>query len=457
MERLNSGVGSSSIRRRSLSISSHVSHRTENDDDAESESVSEAGDIGDRALPSRRFSGTNSFRFSFDETKSDENGGTAADVEQLQPPRASSAIRPLPPQLVASPLSTTDAVLPSEEPKKETRKGLPEFLDYASCMIHMAVFGILGVLTRYLLQKLFGPGEANLTSNKTVLYLDLPANMIGSFLMGWFGVVFKADISQVSEHLAIAITTGYLGSLTTFSGWNQKMLQLSVSGHWLFAILGFLFGLFLVGYSIIVGIETAKGFKWLLNKLNMCSGSGDNSEINCRVDSPQRQLAAMTMFLVILGILWGVSGALVKAKFKNGGSGAELWFACMVGPVGVWIRWFLARLNGRGLGRAGLFKWMPFGTLIANVSAACVMAALSTVKEAVNTKDCDTIVIGTQLGLLGCLSTVSTFAAEFNAMRESNHPWRAYVYAVITMCASFVLGILIYCVPVWATGYDTST
>ncbi|QHN95843.1 Camphor resistance CrcB-like protein [Arachis hypogaea] len=30
------------------------------------------------------------------------------------------------------------------------------------------------------------------------------------------------------------------------------------------------------------------------------------------------------------GILWGVSGALVKAKFKNGGSGAELWFACMV-------------------------------------------------------------------------------------------------------------------------------
>ncbi|XP_016200165.1 uncharacterized protein LOC107641173 [Arachis ipaensis] len=91
----------------------------------------------------------------------------------------------------------------------------------------------------------------------------------------------------------------------------------------------------------------------------------------------------------------------------------------MVGPVGMWIRWFLARLNGRGLGRAGLFKWMPFGTLIANVSAACVMAALSTVKEAVNTKDCDTIVIGTQLGLLGCLSTVSTFAAEFNAMKEN--------------------------------------
>ncbi|MED6174289.1 hypothetical protein PIB30_067764 [Stylosanthes scabra] len=428
MERLNS-AGSSSIRRRSLSISSHVSHHTENDDAADSESVSEAGDIGDRALPSRRFSANNSFRFSFDETKSDINNGAAAPLEldqQLQPPRSSStAITPLPPQLGASPPNTTTgAVLPSEEPNKEPRKGLPEFLDYASCMIHMAVFGILG---------------------------------IGSFFMGWFGVVFKADICQVSEHLAIAITTGYLGSLTTFSGWNQKMLQLSVSGYWLFAILGFLIGLFLVGFSIIFGIETAKGFKWLLNNLNMCSGGGNNSEIKCRVDNPQRQLVAMTIFLVILGILWGVSGALVKAKFKHGGSGAELWFACMVGPVGVWSRWFLARLNGRGLGKAELFKWMPFGTLIANVSAACVMAALSTLKKAVNTKDCDTITTGIQLGLLGCLSTVSTFAAEFNAMRESIHPWRAYVYAFITICSSFGLGILIYCVPVWATGYDTST
>jgi len=54
--------------------------------------------------------------------------------------------------------------------------------------------------------------------------------------MGWFGVVFKGDISRVSEHLAIAITTGYLGSLTTFSGWNQKCLSSSVflvTGFWL--------------------------------------------------------------------------------------------------------------------------------------------------------------------------------------------------------------------------------
>ena len=143
-------------------------------------------------------------------------------------------------------------------------------------------------------------------------------------------------------------------------------------------------GIFLVGYSIIFGIETAKSFRGFLNRLNISSGKeGSKIFINCKVDSYRCQLIVMAISVVALGILWGVSGALVKAEFKNGGNVAQLWFACMVGPIGVWIRWFLARLNGRGLGKAGLFKWIPFGTLIANVSAACIMAALSTVKNAV--------------------------------------------------------------------------
>lgn len=143
-------------------------------------------------------------------------------------------------------------------------------------------------------------------------------------------------------------------------------------------------GLSLVAVSIGFGVETAKGFRWLLNRLNVTSPENGISKVNYKVNSYHRQMTAMVMFLVILGILWGVSSAIVKAKFKHGGSAAELWFACLVGPIGVWIRWFLARLNGRGLGKEGLFQWIPFGTLIANVSAACVMAALSTIKNAVS-------------------------------------------------------------------------
>lgn len=162
----------------------------------------------------------------------------------------------------------------------------------------------------------------------------------------------------------------------------------------------------------------------------------------------------MVVGMLILGLLYSLCGILEKREFQSGSSEAQLWLGCMVAPLGVWIRWWLARFNGRGLGKAGLFKWVPFGTLIANVSAASVMAGLSTLKKAVDSKNCDTIVTGIEFGFLGCLSTVSTFIAEFNAMRESHHPWRAYAYAMLTIFLSFGLGTLIYSVPVWTKGYN---
>ncbi|CAK8561306.1 unnamed protein product [Lathyrus sativus] len=132
MERMNSDDGSS-IRRRSLSLSSHISHHTDNDVDCES--VSEAGDIGDRALPSRRFSESNSFH--------SENGSTVI---------TNSSVRPFPQELSSTPHLSFDATVGSHDSKL--------------------------VLIRYLLQKLFGPGVANVTSNHIILYLDLPSNMV---------------------------------------------------------------------------------------------------------------------------------------------------------------------------------------------------------------------------------------------------------------------------------------
>ncbi|XWS21597.1 hypothetical protein CRYUN_Cryun30bG0067900 [Craigia yunnanensis] len=369
----------SSLRKRSLSISSVMSFQI--DDDVHSETVSEAGDIGDRALHSNRHSVNSSFRLSVD---------------------------------------------PAMERKIRTASVIGVYIVYYP-LGYFWNSGVLQVLTRYLLERLFGPSIAGVTSSQTIVYPNLPSNMVGSFLMGWWGVVFKGDISQVSDILAIGLTTGYLGSVTTFSGWNQKMLDLSVNGHWVQAVLGFLTGLFLAAYSIIFGIETAKGFRWILRRLNT---------------STKKEVPSTY-----------VSGILLKEEFGSGSSGAQLWLACLVAPLGVWFRWFLARLNGHGLGKSRILRWLPFGTLIANVSAACIMAALSIVEKPVNTNNFNTAATGIQLGFLGCLSTVSTFIAEFNAMRESKHPWRAYVYALITMGVSFGLGILIYNVPVWTKGF----
>ncbi|XP_044474816.1 fluoride export protein 1-like isoform X3 [Mangifera indica] len=414
---------SSSLGRYSLSLS-----RPQLDNGIESETVSETGDIGDRALHNRRNSDSGSLRFSIDHAS--ENGETIpfSELNLLQSLgfrsrdpaalNAVSVVTPLPEEIIFRPATPLHL---SEDQKQEKEKVLPLSLEYISCLLHLAVFGILG---------------------------------IGSFLMGWWGVVFKGDISKVSEFLAIGLTTGYLGSLTTFSGWNQKMLDLAVNGKWVHAFLGFFLGLFLVAYSIIFGIETANGFKWLLKRFY----SSTNKEIpdlssNCRVDSLKRHLAAMVILTLLLGVLWCVSGVLMKKEYDSDSSEAQLWLSCIVAPPGVWIRWFLARLNGRGLGRAGYLKWVPFGTLIANVSAALIVAALATVREAENNNTSNVVVGGIQFGFLGGLSTVSTFVAEFNAMRESNQPWRAYAYALATVLISFAIGIPMFCVPVWTRNF----
>ncbi|KAL3638798.1 hypothetical protein CASFOL_016705 [Castilleja foliolosa] len=413
-----SHVGSS--RRRSFSTSFALAQQI--DDAVENESVSEAGDIGDRALHSNRISTSSRIRFSFDSVS--ENG------------------------IVVPIQDTIDSCSPA---LRNDEKEAHWLLEYITCLLSLAVFGILGVLVRYCLQKLFGPNVIGATSDDSYMYLDLPSNMVGSFLMGWLGVVFKGDILKISDQLAIGLTTGFLGSLTTFSGWNQKMLDLSVKGQWVFAVLGIFLGLFLVAYLIIFGIETAKGFKWLLRKSNMryfyCSNICVSKKSHC--------LWTFTMMLfLMLVLLWGLFGSLAGKEFETGSSEAQLYLACMVGPFGVWIRWFLARFNGRGIGKTGLLKWLPFGTLAANVLAACIMAALAIIKKAVKTKNCDTVASGLQFGLLGCLSTVSTFIAEFHAMRESSYPWRAYAYASITFLVSFLLGTLIYSVPAWERGFD---
>lgn len=136
--------------------------------------------------------------------------------------------------------------------------------------------------------------------------------------------------------------------------------------------------MFLAAYSIIFGIETANGLKWILGK------TGKSSSLrNFRVNSLKSHIIVLSVLILVWGGLWTTSGILEKQEFKNGGSEAQLWLGCLVGPLGVWLRWWLARLNGCGLGQAGRWKWIPFGTLAANVSAACVMAGLATLKKAV--------------------------------------------------------------------------
>lgn len=107
------GSATSSIRRRSFSLSGAPPSQI--DDDVESETVSEAGDIGDRALHSNRYSESGSFGFSFEHAS--ENGVVVPIPEHTQlqsrgcDPEAPNTVSPVSPlsNEIISPLST-DAI-----------------------------------------------------------------------------------------------------------------------------------------------------------------------------------------------------------------------------------------------------------------------------------------------------------------------------------------------------------
>lgn len=74
---------------------------------------------------------------------------------------------------------------------------------------------ILGVLLRVNVNRLFGPTAASVTSPKSHLFYDLPANVLGCLIMGLLNG-FKSK-RKVNALLSLAVSTGFAGSVTSTS------------------------------------------------------------------------------------------------------------------------------------------------------------------------------------------------------------------------------------------------
>ncbi|KAH9305831.1 hypothetical protein KI387_010235, partial [Taxus chinensis] len=269
-----------------------------------------------------------------------------------------SPVSPLPSDIISPPLSDHPLLIPREgggvddfvrhqDPKQQVnQQNHPRIMEYMLILSHLGVFGILGIFIRYALQIIFGPDVANVTNDHSALYIDLPSNMVGSFFMGWVGVVFKRKISLFSEALAIGLSTGLMGSITTFTSWIQKMVNLTTEGHWLSGIIGFLIGMELSQMSLALGIESAKLIAYVHGEVKK---KQPRLKWAPTCEYYQHSLYGFIICMFIIGILWGGSIVLSVFEFRSHHK-KTLWIACMVGPFGVWIRWYLARLNGQGIG-----------------------------------------------------------------------------------------------------------
>lgn len=98
-----------------------------------------------------------------------------------------------------------------------------------------------------------------------------------------------------------------------------------------------------------------------------------------RVSDKARLRRAAAAAALWLGVVLPL--AAVGAKFDTGSSRRrEIWLAAALAPPGVWLRYALSKCNVRPKGGV---KWLPVGTLLANVIASSGMAGLSVVQVSV--------------------------------------------------------------------------
>lgn len=60
--------------------------------------------------------------------------------------------------------------------------------------------------------------------------------------MGWVGVALKKHVVHFNDPLAVGLSTGLCGSLTTFAAWNQMVLQMVDRGLWVRGLSTYFFG-----------------------------------------------------------------------------------------------------------------------------------------------------------------------------------------------------------------------
>ncbi|KAL3150775.1 hypothetical protein ABBQ32_000546 [Trebouxia sp. C0010 RCD-2024] len=165
-------------------------------------------------------------------------------------------------------------------------------------VLQLCFWSELGVLTRIYLGRLFNDGCEDgwglcLTSQSTrdkqygAEFLDLPANMLGCFFMGFFSAASVLDLKstknlaflpahsclQSEKELQVGLRTGYCGSLTTFASWELSLLQLLIGsksgdgGQWQQWLWGHIIGFELAYASHLIGEHAALGVhRWLLQE-----------------------------------------------------------------------------------------------------------------------------------------------------------------------------------------------
>lgn len=305
----------------------------------------------------------------------------------------------------------------------------------------------------------------------SVLAVAVPSAMpaaaggtVASPLGAQLAFLTPASPLQAYAPLHLGLRTGFCGSLTTYASWMLQLVVMTVGlpdaglgTQWVEALWGAFIGTAVALASLVMGQHLAAGIgRCVLARQAAATAKRklQPAEMQPLPEQPEPQADAdepapvagkapppsvAAMPHVAVGVLGPqpataehrpasllvadalaainlcVLTALALVGVIGDGSGVqggkELWFAVLFGPAGCLLRWQLAQLNGK-LG--GSWEWFPAGTFLANQAACALDFGLDALRLRVpglSELHVD-VLMGFMSGLAGCLSTVSTWAAE---------------------------------------------
>ncbi|KAK6349041.1 hypothetical protein TWF730_009801 [Orbilia blumenaviensis] len=337
-------------------------------------------------------------------------------------------------------------------PEPFTRK---ERLDLFTTICWLIFFSIWGALARIGLSALTTyPGSP--------IAGVIWANFAGCFVMGFMAeeIQFFAGVPVQNIHpngnggdvkkttdgghwsidkkaipLYIGITTGFCGSLTSFSTWmrdsfwamsNTHLVHPRYRGYNVEALLAQIIGTIALSVG---GLKAGAHFALFLRPFIPTMPTGFRPHLD--------------IFGMILGPACWI-GVVMMAIFIPKWRGLVL-FSGVFAPLGTMLR-FLAskKLNP-------MLPWFPLGTFSVNVGGSMIDAAFILLQgySGVSFAGCE-ILQGLEDGLCGCLTTVSTWVVEITTLRRSH----AYRYGVASILCGFVSFVIVLGTYTWDHGLD---